>query len=480
MINTRIKIITLLLVFLGSSLTNTSEYYSIFSGNFKQTSIFKKHWKKFAVVGVGAFALWKIYQSNKQSNKPKKRSNIEKDNDNDPANSVSNQSISKSKVNNGDNAHHDHAVRILSGENDSWQNDTQTRVEQAPPLPEDDKEGDSDEGDDSDSDSDSDNDFDYYGNEEPTNEQSVSNVPSSKSESIGAEKKSDAERSVIGFACEQNSKYRRTMEDASIYKGGYKKLFIGVYDGHGGDQVAKYLANNLHLNIGINSEEISKDSIKLGFQITNSELNSLGKHKDGEHKGYKICDRTGSTAVCAIIDSKLKKIMIANAGDSRAVLVGSNGIVCATTDHKISDDNEQKRVIENGGEIIEDKNEETGRITLRIAGKEAVDSDGRLYTLGVTVSRSFGDREFRGVVCDPDILEIDFNQNHEFLILASDGLWDILSNEDAAQFVKQIFARTNRDVKKAARRLMNIALKNGSLDNISVFVVDLKGLIKND
>ncbi|KAH1119581.1 hypothetical protein GYH30_048104, partial [Glycine max] len=85
----------------------------------------------------------------------------------------------------------------------------------------------------------------------------------------------------------------------------------------------------------------------------------------------------------------------------------------------------------------------------------------------LAVSRAFGDRLLKQyVVADPEIQEEKVDSSLEFLILASDGLWDVVSNEEAVAMIKPI-----EDAEEAAKRLMQEAYQRGSSDNITCVVV---------
>lgn len=85
----------------------------------------------------------------------------------------------------------------------------------------------------------------------------------------------------------------------------------------------------------------------------------------------------------------------------------------------------------------------------------------------LAVSRAFGDRLLKQyVVADPEIQEEKVDDTLEFLILASDGLWDVVTNEEAVAMTKPI-----EDPEEAAKRLMQEAYQRGSGDNITIVVV---------
>lgn len=116
-------------------------------------------------------------------------------------------------------------------------------------------------------------------------------------------------------------------------------------------------------------------------------------------------------------------------------------------DHKPNREDERQRIEEAGGAVV-------WAGTWRVGGVLAV-------------SRAFGDRLLkRYVIADPYIVDERVENEDDALIMATDGLWDVVSNQEAASLIKDI-----KDPEKAAKRLTDEALNRGSNDNISVVVV---------
>lgn len=91
----------------------------------------------------------------------------------------------------------------------------------------------------------------------------------------------------------------------------------------------------------------------------------------------------------------------------------------------------------------------------------------------LATSRALGDFPLKDrnlVIAKPDILTFDLaNMKPKFLIMATDGLWDCFSNEDAVAFVKNL---SPKDKHNSAKKLALQAHKNGSMDNITVLIVN--------
>jgi protein phosphatase 2C family protein 2/3 len=140
------------------------------------------------------------------------------------------------------------------------------------------------------------------------------------------------------------------------------------------------------------------------------------------------------------------RIVCANTGDSRAVLCRSSGtVVPLSEDHKPTGPNELRR-IEAAGSTVEG-----GRVN---------------GVLGV--SRAIGDFDFKdrpdlpwtdqAVTAKPDITEIEMTRDDSFIVIACDGIWEVLSNEEVCQFVRESLAATNDDVGLVCEMLLDKCL----------------------
>jgi serine/threonine protein phosphatase PrpC len=174
--------------------------------------------------------------------------------------------------------------------------------------------------------------------------------------------------------------------------------------------------------------------------------------------------QTDGTTACAVSIVGGRRVVCANAGDSRAIVVRRDGsIVRLSRDHKPGIPDETRRISELGGRVIY-----WGR--WRVEGLLAV-------------SRSIGDASLKPyITAEPEICEYDIGRDDWFLILSSDGVWDVMDNEEAAHVViasscamedGKLKIDTDR-FKWAARNLCEHARSCGSSDNFSCVVVDLK------
>jgi len=167
----------------------------------------------------------------------------------------------------------------------------------------------------------------------------------------------------------------------------------------------------------------------------------------------------GTTAVVALVGSR--QLYVANCGDSRAVLCRGGAAVPLTDDHKAAREDETARVEAAGGQILFWNG-------VRVMGVLAV-------------SRAIGDHCLRPfVIARPEVTILGRRPDDELLLLASDGLWDVLSNAEAVTLARRCLARARARgasrasaARIAATVLTRAAVDRGSRDNVTVVVVDL-------
>ncbi|CAL4971433.1 unnamed protein product [Urochloa decumbens] len=235
---------------------------------------------------------------------------------------------------------------------------------------------------------------------------------------------------------------RASMEDFSEARiddvDGEKVGMFGVYDGHGGVRAAEYVKQHLFSNLIKHPKFISdtKAAIAETYNHTDSEFLKADSSQTRD---------AGSTASTAIIVGD--RLLVANVGDSRAVICKGGQAIAVSRDHKPDQTDERQRIEDAGGFVM-------WAGTWRVGGVLAV-------------SRAFGDKLLKQyVVADPEIKEEVVDSSLEFLILASDGLWDVVTNEEAVAMIKPI-----QDPQEAADKLLQEASKRGSSDNITVVIV---------
>ncbi|KAJ6291677.1 hypothetical protein OIU76_023709 [Salix suchowensis] len=206
--------------------------------------------------------------------------------------------------------------------------------------------------------------------------------------------------------------------------GDAKLAFFAVIDGHGGRAAVDYVAENLGKNIvnGLQNVDCKVDgrleqAIRGGYMATDKEFLSQG---------------VSSGACAATVLLKDGELHVANAGDCRVVLSRNGGADVLTNDHRVNREDERLR-IENSGGFLHCRNG-----IWRVHGSLAV-------------SRAIGDLHLKQwIISDPEIKRVPLTSDCQFLIMASDGLWDKVNEQEAVDliFKRQEF---NRVLQKACR-----------------------------
>lgn len=254
--------------------------------------------------------------------------------------------------------------------------------------------------------------------------------------------------------------------------------YFGIYDGHGGYGCSTYLKNNLHMNI----KEFSKIGIKIGIDIIEERF----KTKEAIDENGEIKDSSGSCGIILLI--KKNRCIIANIGDSRLVIFKNRKITFSTIDHKPNYIIEKARIEMAGGKIYQ-----TPSIFPLYQNGKKVDIPYRVLPGRLSVSRTFGDiqakdEKFGGnktvIIALPDITEIELNDEYNLIIMGSDGIFDVLSNEELLECIdivlkeKEITGNIkNEDIHQLCGDFTNMIIKSAlakeSLDNITCIVIAL-------
>jgi len=289
----------------------------------------------------------------------------------------------------------------------------------------------------------------------------------------------------VGISSHQNPKYRSTMEDEHVfidaYGGRSGDAFFAVYDGHGGKEVATFLSKNLHVEFLETFNQLNlktQNSTKQELIFDESELINLDSNEDNsnvetmiklwneaiiqthatiddiivkETKIKKLPLNTGSTSAIAILHSTetTRYLFAANLGDSRVVLSRGGVAERLTYDHKATDIREVKRVQSSGGHIF------FGRVGGALA-----------------VSRAFGDCELKseGVIAVPYISTTELKKEDDLLIVACDGLWDVMTDQEAVDLIRENKEKTTQELSEL---LLGTALIKETADNLSIMVIKL-------
>lgn len=302
----------------------------------------------------------------------------------------------------------------------------------------------------------------------------------------------------VGVAENKNPSYRAKMEDVHTYVANFAEKpdwgYFAIFDGHAGKQTARWCGNNLH-------KLLEQDILSLESSTSVSES---ATSKDNDVKGAlnrvfvkadELIEQEGSgsagcTAAVAVLrwesdqnvsgenntagEMKLLKgsfdfvpsehhkrmLYTANVGDLRIVLCRGGKPYRLTYDHKASDANEISRIREAGGLVVKN----------RVNGVLAI-------------TRSLGDSYVKNLVTGrPFTTSTEITKEDQFLILACDGVWDVISDDAACKFVEDIF-QTQRKKKQredpalAAKKLCQYAIDKATTDNVTVMVVKLESQV---
>ncbi|CDO97445.1 unnamed protein product [Coffea canephora] len=241
-------------------------------------------------------------------------------------------------------------------------------------------------------------------------------------------------------------KANHPMEDYHVAKfvqiQGRELGLFAIFDGHLGDSVPAYLQKHLFSNI-LKEEDFWTDpsrAISKAYERTDQAILS---HSPDLGRG-------GSTAVTAILVNA-RVLWVANVGDSRAVLSRRGHAIQLSIDHE---PNTERGSIEDRGGFVSNMPGDVARVNGQLA-----------------VSRAFGDKNLKSHLrSDPDVTNASIEAETDVLILASDGLWKVMSNQEAVDIALKI-----KDPQKGAKQLVMEALHRESKDDISCIVVRFMG-----
>ena len=239
---------------------------------------------------------------------------------------------------------------------------------------------------------------------------------------------------------DKNLKFRQSMEDIGIMipdlTTDYKASLFGIFDGHGGSDVVKFVKDRLPQLIKNYLLDLCpvETAFKNAFEKVDQEL----KFFDSEY--------VGTTATLVLI--KDNKIYCANVGDSKAYILYDNSYKQISSDHKTNVEDEKIRVESMGG-IIK-KNRIMGQLILT-------------RTLGDLYVKQYG------VINTPDISVNEIGNTIKYVILASDGVWDVVDLETLVGMGK-----AGKNVGEFCEDIVKLAVNKNTKDNVSCIVISFK------
>ena len=248
---------------------------------------------------------------------------------------------------------------------------------------------------------------------------------------------------------------RETMEDFHLIEENFVQgqSIFALFDGHGGIEVAKKLKDEMASKfLKITKNGKSLDSVEIDikslFQNFDEEIIKIYQvNTEFESTNFK-CPGSTCTFLYLIKDFSTKEVYLysANIGDTRGVILSNSCANRITYEHKPSDEAENKRVKSNGGVIFSGK----------IFGQFAL-------------TRAFGNIPLKKwVIADPFIKKTIVNENDRFAVIASDGIWDVISDDECFEI-----SIKHSSSKSLCEELVNTALSRWSKDNISCIAIRL-------
>eukprot|EP00916_Digyalum_oweni_P005536 GHVL01009672.1.p1 GENE.GHVL01009672.1~~GHVL01009672.1.p1 ORF type:complete len:299 (+),score=51.57 GHVL01009672.1:226-1122(+) len=278
--------------------------------------------------------------------------------------------------------------------------------------------------------------------------------------------------SIAAFGWAEAQGCRAEMEDGftliDCFGGFDNDSLFSLFDGHGGRDVVEYLCRSFPFAVLRELRKHSSSQIKEALKdaFVNCDNNMM---KEGI--------RTSGATACVIFSHQRQGVSViycAHVGDARAVLCRDSVAIRLTSmsDHKATDAHESKRINDMGGSVFNE----------RVNGVLAI-------------SRAFGDAILKKPmapadfvsVC-PDLTVTPVKPTDEFLIIACDGVWDVMEDQEAVELIKKDIKMLKMCMKKSedyiftrqelaevseilARHLVDEALRKGTQDNVSVIIL---------
>lgn len=266
---------------------------------------------------------------------------------------------------------------------------------------------------------------------------------------------------TLKFGVSSMQGWRPEMEDAHLIKTDIDQLpehsLFAVFDGHGGKNAAIFAAENLAQAL-VNSEAFKtrteshtclEEALRQAFLQVDSDMRVKFKPDSNP------TERSGCTAIAVLVTPT--HVICANAGDSRAVLCREGNCLELSQDHKPWNDEEKQRIEKAGGCVT----------MKRVDGELAV-------------SRALGDFQYKSidllpqnckVTANPDITTFVREDGDQFVVLACDGIWDVLQNEEVCASITRYASAGESNPRLMCEELMCDCLLRHSRDNMSVITV---------
>lgn len=249
----------------------------------------------------------------------------------------------------------------------------------------------------------------------------------------------------------QNS--RDSMEDFHLIEEKFNnkddQSIFALFDGHGGIDIAQKLKNEMANKfiklLSKQNDFLSIDVIikNLFLSLDEEIIEQFKENLEFESSNFKSLGST-CTFLYLLKEGKDRVFYCSNIGDTKGLLITKSNSIKITYDHKPSDESENKRVKNNGGVIF----------------------GGRIFGQ-FSLTRAFGNIPLKKwVIAEPYIKKHVLTENDRFIVLASDGIWDVISDEECYEI-----SMRHTQAKSFCEDLVNIAISRWSKDNISCIIV---------
>ncbi|KAI8537389.1 hypothetical protein RHMOL_Rhmol09G0019800 [Rhododendron molle] len=221
-----------------------------------------------------------------------------------------------------------------------------------------------------------------------------------------------------------------------------KQAFFVVIDGHGGRAATDYVAENLGKNVMKALETVGEEEDQLQAAIHEAYLTT-----DKEFLSQSV----DSGACCASVLFMHGHLLVANLGDCRVVMSQKGLANVLTRDHRPDREDERSRIERSGGYV------DCRNGVWRVNGSLAV-------------SRAVGDLHSKEwIIAEPEICKFPLTADFDFLIMASDGLWDKVNGQEAVDVVLR-----EKNPLESCKKLVDISCKRGNIDDITVMVINVR------
>ena len=264
---------------------------------------------------------------------------------------------------------------------------------------------------------------------------------------------------TLRFGLSSMQGWRTTMEDAHIAAVNLKENVhvFGVFDGHGGVEVALFCAENFltqlkknpKFDAGKYKEALEETFMRMDEMLSTPEGEKRLKalKKESESKGNSFA---GCTANVCIVTKE--EVYCANAGDARSILFGSDGVLSLSTDHKPDLEKERARIVAAGGYV----------------------SEGRVND-NLNLSRAIGDLEFKKnpalkpesqiISAFPDVTITKIDKKYKFLLMGCDGIWEMLPAKEICEKATMRLAK-EENVAKVVEDLLDQMIAKDTVSGI--------------